>query len=131
MRFSRNTAVHNGVILDAKSLSCFVKKVSLDHFEAWKRSFPAELWSPPEPNTFKINFDTTIRESFSTQSAICRDSNGRIIKAISQISPLCDPTYGEALAASFAISMATSLKLLVFSLEGDSQVVITALLHLP
>jgi hypothetical protein len=40
---------------------------------------------------------------------------------------LLDPTYGEALAARLAASLAASLKLKNFSLEGDSKVVIAAL----
>ncbi|GLT55807.1 hypothetical protein SLA2020_288950 [Shorea laevis] len=82
-----------------------------------------EKWQPPKAGFFKVNFDTAIRESFSVQAAICCDSKGKIIKAVSQFNPSCDPTYGEALAASLAIS----LSLPVFTLEGDSLTVILAL----
>ena len=74
-----------------------------------------------------MNFDTAIRETFSVQAAVCRDSSGKIVKAISQINPPCDPTFGEALAARLAASLVASLQLKFFSLEGDSKIVIAAL----
>jgi hypothetical protein len=45
----------------------------------------------------------------------------------SQISSSCSPNMGEALVARLAISLAYSLKLDWFILEGDSAVVIQAL----
>jgi hypothetical protein len=44
-------------------------------------------------------------------------------KAISQISSHCDPNFEEVTAAR----LAASLNLLHFTLEGDSQVIISAL----
>jgi hypothetical protein len=44
--------------------------------------------------------------------------------------PPCQPNYGEALAAKLAASMASSHHIDLFILEGDSQVVISAL-HYP
>jgi hypothetical protein len=43
-------------------------------------------WSPPMEGHYKINFDTEIRDHFSTQAAICRDHIGSILKVVSQIS---------------------------------------------
>jgi hypothetical protein len=63
------------------------------------------------------------------QSAVCRGSKGLIIKAISQINPLCDPNYGEALAALLASSLAVSLQLKHSIIERDFLVVIMALQH--
>jgi hypothetical protein len=48
---------------------------------------------------------------------------------ISKISPPCLPNYGEALAARLIVSLALSLNLGHFILEGDSHVVISALQH--
>jgi hypothetical protein len=105
-----------------------IKKTSLDHASAWKVSHQvSEVWHPPAVGHFKINFDTAIKGNFSAQAAVCRDSDGKIIKAISQISPPCDPTFGEALAALLAASLAVSLKLKSFTIEGDSLLVISAL----
>jgi hypothetical protein len=129
--FSRNKALHDGIIPNISLLASSIKKTSLAHFAAWssKASNIVEVWSPPAKGSFKINFDTAIRGNFAAQAAICRDSNGKIIKAISQISPPCDPNFGEALAALLAASLAVSLQLKKFIIEGDSQTVITALQH--
>ena len=61
------------------------------------------------------------------QAAVCRDSKGKIVKAISQVSPHCDPTFGEALVARLATSLAASLQLKFFSFVGDSKIIIAAL----
>lgn len=76
---------------------------------------------------FKINFDTSLRDSFFAQTTVCRDFNDHIIKAISQISHPCDPNFGEALAACLATLLAVSLNLMNFILEEDSVVVILTL----
>jgi hypothetical protein len=56
-----------------------------------------------------------VRDTFSAQSAVCRDPNGKIIKALSKINSPCDPTYGEALAMSAVVSLAIFLNII---LEG-------------
>jgi hypothetical protein len=110
--FSRNKAIHEGVVLDVLTLANTIKKTSLEHAAAWKSLSPKpKAWSLPAAGFFKINFDIAIRDKFSAQAAVCRDSKGRIIKAISQISPPCDPKLGEALAALLAANLAVSLKL--------------------
>jgi hypothetical protein len=76
-----------------------------------------------------INFDAAIWDSFLAQATVCRNSEGRILHMASQISSPCNPNYGEALAAKLAVSLATSLHLDHFILEGDSQVVISTLRH--
>jgi hypothetical protein len=87
----------------------------------------SESWSPPSKGAFKINFNIVIKDQFSAQAAVCRDHSGTIINACSQISPKCDPTFGEALVALLAASLAASMKLKNFTIEGDSMVVIVAL----
>jgi hypothetical protein len=74
-----------------------------------------------------INFDTAIRDHFSVQAVVCQDSNGSILKAISQVSLPCSPNYGEAQRALLAASLDVSLHLTNFSIEGDSLIVISAL----
>jgi ribonuclease HI len=61
------------------------------------------------------------------QVAICRDEKGNIIQAISQINNSYSPNEGEAMAAQLAISLATSLNLDLFIIEGDSEVVVQSL----
>lgn len=101
--WSRNEAVHDGIILDILVLTNSTKKTVLEHYNAWTScSQPVNTkWAPPAVGSYKINFDSAIRESFSAQAAVCRDSNGYIIEAVSRINPPCDPNYGEALAAQF------------------------------
>jgi len=50
-----------------------------------------------------------------------------LIKIASQIQSKCSPNKGEALATQLAVSLAASLHLNRFILEGDSQVVILTL----
>jgi hypothetical protein len=106
-----------------------INKVSLEHMAAWKNvSIPLEeKWMPPPPHWFKINFDTAIRDTFSAQAAVCRDHLGHIIKMDTKINSKCLPNMGEALAANLAVSLAGSLNIQRFILEGDSQIVILAL----
>jgi hypothetical protein len=73
--------------------------------------------------TLKINFDTTIRDHFSAQAVVCRYHKGSIIKVASQISPPCSRNYGEAQGALLAASLASSLHLKQFVIEGDSLIV--------
>jgi hypothetical protein len=127
--FARNKAVHEGSIHDITTLASSIKKTTLDHVAAWQStsSLVKEYWSPPPASSFKINFDPAIRENLSVQAAVCRDSTGKIIKALSQTNPPCDPNFGEALAAQLVASLAASLHMKNFSLEGDSTLVISAL----
>jgi hypothetical protein len=74
-----------------------------------------------------LNFDAAIREGFSTQAAVYRNSNGEIIKTLTQVSPPCSPVYVEALAAKLAGVLANTLDLEKFILEGDSTLVVFAL----
>jgi hypothetical protein len=101
----------------------------MEHLVAWtsKLSPNREHWSPLPPNSFKVNFDIAIKDEFSSQAAICRNSNGNIIKILQQIRPPHSPAYGEAQAALLACSLAVSLNLENFVIEGNSATVITAL----
>jgi len=113
-------------------LSRQINKVSLEHSIAWQHLSDlsvVEKWTPPPSSTFKINFDTAIRDTFSAQAAVCRDDHGQINKMDTQISPPCHPNMGEALAAKLASQLTLSLHLTCFILEGDSQIVILALQH--
>jgi hypothetical protein len=127
--FSRNQAVHKGEIPDALKLAEKIKKVTSEHFAAWslKKKIVKEKWSKPPLGFCKVNFDTAIREDFSAQAAVCRDSNGVILKVLSQILPSCSPVFGEALAAQLASDLASFMKLDQVIIEGDSSVVISSL----
>jgi hypothetical protein len=108
--FHRNKAARDGVIPNILVFVSSLKKLSMEHFAAWYSvsspvSEKSKKWTTPLEGSYKFNFDTTTRGSFSAQVAVCRNSHGCIVKALSQISPLCDPVYGEALAARLAASL--------------------------
>jgi hypothetical protein len=77
--FYRNKTLHDEVSFDARSVLAHINKISLEHFQAWHSSSPVlmEKWISPPLSRVKINFDTAIRDSFSAQAAVCRDSTGQ------------------------------------------------------
>ncbi|XP_062145976.1 uncharacterized protein LOC133853973 [Alnus glutinosa] len=127
--FHRNKAYHDGLTFDARSIANLVCISYHQHCDAWSaKLFPnPEKWIRPPLHWYKINFDTAIRATFSCQAAICRDNNGKLIKAATRIQAACSSNKGEALAAQLAVSLASSLRLDRFIIEGDSQIVIHAL----
>jgi hypothetical protein len=110
-------------------LAANIKRVSLEHYAAWSLKIKpiTEAWIKPSQGWCKVNFDAVFRDDFSTQAAVCRNSNGEIIKSLSQVSPPCSPVYGEAQATKLAGALAKSLHLEKFILEGDSALVVIAL----
>jgi hypothetical protein len=116
--YLRNKAFHEGLIPNALSVSSSVNQISRTHFSAWssKTTSMKEVWKKPDPGCFKINYDTTIHSTFPAQSAVCRDSNGFILKCITQISPHCTALYEEATAAQ----LCSSMQLSHVTFEGDS-----------
>jgi hypothetical protein len=126
--FCRNQAVHKGVFPDSLKLAANIKRVSLEHYAAWslKQKPVMEIWSKPPPECYKVNFDVVFHEDFSIQVAVYGNSNGVIIKMLSQFRPPCSPVYGAALATQLAGVLGTSLKLNMFILEGDSILVVLA-----
>jgi hypothetical protein len=129
--FTRNKAYHDGLIPYALATSTTINKLALEHFSAWKQhnNLSPEAWERPVPPYFKINYDTTIRPSFSAQVAVCRSSTGSIIGCISLSSPPCAALIDEATAALLATRLSILLGLFSFILEGDSLTVTTALQH--
>jgi hypothetical protein len=131
--FSRNQAIHRGILPDALKLAENIKRVTMEHFAAWssKQKLEMKTWSKPPPDCYKINFDAVSSKEFSTQAAVCRNSSGKIIKMFTQFRPPCSSTYGAALAAHLAAHLAallaSSMKLSNFILEGVSHVIMDAL----
>jgi hypothetical protein len=52
---------------------------TLEHFQDWHPATeaPEETWIAPSIHWFNINFDTAIRDSFSSQAVVCCDSKAR------------------------------------------------------
>jgi hypothetical protein len=92
---------------------------------AWKTSLPrsTKVWRRPSSPFIKINYDTVIRDSFSTQTAVIRDSSGTITHCSSLINPPYIAVIGEVLAALLATKLALSLHASSFILKEDSTTV--------
>jgi len=122
---ARNKAHHENLVPNALTISIMTNRLSNEHYGAWKLQgspyFP--VWKWPIASTFKINYDTAIRDTFSAQSAVCCDSNGSVIHCLVQVSPPCTAIYGEVSAALLAAKLALSLKLPSVIFEGDSLMV--------
>jgi hypothetical protein len=95
--FYLNKALHKNLTFDARSVSIYVNKITLEHFQAWHSSSQVQLkaWATPPPNWVKINFDIAIQNSFLAQVVICHDSQGQVLHMCSQISPDYSPNVGE------------------------------------
>jgi hypothetical protein len=117
------------VFPEVSTLATNIKRVSLEHYAAWSLNLHPvkEVWSKPPQGFCKVNIDATVREGYSTQAAICRNSIGEIIKVLTQVRPPYSPVYGEVLAAQLTGVLANSLHLDQFILEGDSSIVFLSL----
>jgi hypothetical protein len=65
--FARNKAHHDAIVPNAMSLSTAINKLAKEHSAAWshKKGPSQATWLKPEPLSYKINYDTTIRNTFS------------------------------------------------------------------
>lgn len=65
-------AAHDGITPDVLGVAGSIKKTALKHLAAWKAcTLPVkEKWFPPIVGSFKINFNTAIRDTFSAQAAV-------------------------------------------------------------
>lgn len=82
---------------------------------------------PLPAGAFSINFDTAIRDFFSVQAAVYKDSSDCIFKVTSQVRSSCDSNFEEALTVQLAISLTVSLNFNNFILKGNSLVIIMVL----
>ena len=87
-------------------------------------------WEPPPPQLLKINFDGAVfadTEEAGVGVVVC-DSQGKVIASLAEKVKLPSSSDEvETLAAVRAISLAMDLNLPSFIVEGDSEVVISAL----
>jgi hypothetical protein len=86
-----------------------------------------ETWTKPPQDWSKVSFHVVIRNTFSTQAAVCRNHKGEIKHIITQVRPPCSQVNGEALAAKLATKLVSSMQLNKFILERESSIVISAL----
>jgi hypothetical protein len=106
--YARNKALHEELVPNALVISSTINRIVKNHHSAWiNKLVPHQaIWKKPSPPFYKINYDTTIRQFFSAQAAVCRDSTGSIIQCSTIISPPCTAVYSEATAALFAVHLA-------------------------
>jgi hypothetical protein len=66
----RNKAHHECLIPNALVISFIINKTVLEHHSVWKikLAISCEVWQSPSPHFLKINYDTTIRETFLCSS---------------------------------------------------------------
>jgi hypothetical protein len=109
--FSRNQAVHKGVILEVLKFVENIRKVSSEHIAAWsQKQHPRKAtWTKPPQDWCKVSFNAIIRNSFSIQAAVCRNNRGEIRQILTQIRPPCSQVNGEALVAKLAAKLASSM----------------------
>jgi len=75
--FARNKALHEALVPNAMSVSAAINKLVKEHFAAWShKNGPSHAtWSKSKPLSYKINYDTAIRNNFSAQdknlSSLC------------------------------------------------------------
>ena len=92
------------------------------------RSLPK--WEPPPTSHLKVNFDGAVfRETEEVGlGVVVHDSHGKVLVALAKKIKLPSSSdEAEALAAVRAITLAMDLNLPSFIVEGDSEVVISAL----
>jgi hypothetical protein len=85
--FYRNKSHHEGIAIDIYHISKYINLTALEHYNNWHPSLSTVIeinkWIPPKPPWITINFDTAIRDSFSMQAVVCRNSQGCILHMVS------------------------------------------------
>ncbi|XP_023922274.1 uncharacterized protein LOC112033728 [Quercus suber] len=89
-------------------------------------------WKPPNLNCLKVNFDGVVfrKENTARVGVIIRDEKGQIIASMAEKVPLPNSVVAlKAVAAVKALNFATELGISSVVVEGDSDIVIKALLN--
>ena len=95
------------------------------------RFWPQRSWLPPPVDLFKINFDGAVFQSENKTGigVVVRNCLGLVLASCSQLLPQTNCAREiEALAAGKALSFAEDIGVTWAVLEGDSMVIIKALL---
>ena len=91
-----------------------------------------QQWRPPEPQCFKVNFDAMVFHAshLAGLGVIVRNDGGEAVGTLSSSIPLAHSVADlEALACLKVVQFALELGLTCVVFEGDSIVIINALLH--
>jgi hypothetical protein len=121
--------MHKGVIPKVLKLAKNIKRVSSKHFAVWSQKLlpMKEKWTKPPQDWSKVSFHDVLRDTFSTQAAVCRNHKGKITQILTQVRPPCNQVNGEAQPTKLAGMVVSSMQLNKFILEGESSTVILAL----
>nr|XP_027060953.1 uncharacterized protein LOC113687569 [Coffea arabica] len=87
----------------------------------------ASLWTPPRAPHFKVNFDASVSTIHRLVGigVVIRDCEGQFIAGLSRRIPIqTSADLAEALAAREAVSLARTLMIPSFILEGDASSVV-------
>ena len=93
-------------------------------------ALPSQSWTPPNPNSFKANFDGAVFNSSNSAGigVIIRDSNGEVIAAMFERIRLPTTVLEvEMLACRRAVTFAIEVGIQDIPFEGDSLTVIRAI----
>ncbi|XP_030925104.1 uncharacterized protein LOC115952172 [Quercus lobata] len=93
---------------------------------------PSQQWRPPDHHCLKINFDAAVfrRSSKASIGVVIRNNAGEVEGALSSSIPMAHSVADlEALACLKAVQFALELGITRAVFEGDSAVIINALLH--
>ena len=96
------------------------------------RPLPLQQWRPPDPQCFKVNFDAAVfrRSSLASIGVIVCNHDGVAMGALSLPIPMAQSVADlEALACLKAVQFALEIGLTRVVFEGDSAIIINALLH--
>ena len=96
------------------------------------RPHPMQQWCPPDPHCFKVNFDATLfcRSSLAGIGVIVSNNEGETVGALSLPIPMAQSVADlEALACLKAVQFALEIGITRVVFEGDSAIIINALLH--
>ncbi|XP_042977094.1 uncharacterized protein LOC122307983 [Carya illinoinensis] len=127
--FYRNQIVHGSPTIPIDNFIKSALNLFQEHRGAWneKTSSASFQWTPPVRGKISVSFDVAVRPFGSTIAAVCRDHLGNILACATNFTKNCNPNNGEALAALLGIRIASEKEWKSINLEGDSQVVISAL----
>ena len=93
---------------------------------------PMQQWRPSDPQCFKVNFDAAVfrRLTLAGIGVIARNHDGEAVGALSSPIPVAQSVADlEALACLKAAQFALEIGLTRVVFEGDSAIIINALLH--
>lgn len=114
---------------DMKKLADQVKKVSNEHWTAWKNKHmegTISRWRPTLKHFIKINVDAAVRDNFTLAAAVLRDHRGDFNGAATKLLVPLQPVEAEEEAALFGVQEAWQRGFRQIILEGDAATVTRA-----